>query len=47
MRSFARTFQRDRATPSSAGFTRLAERQALFNGERCTEFVYVCHRSAA
>ena len=30
-----------------AGFKRLAERQALFKGERCTEFVYVCHRSAA
>lgn len=30
-----------------AGFVRLAERQALFKGERCTEFVYVCHRSAA
>jgi RimJ/RimL family protein N-acetyltransferase len=29
-----------------AGFKRLAERQALFKGERCTEFVYVCHRSA-
>ena len=30
-----------------AGFTRLAERQTLFKEELCTEFVYVCHRSAA
>ena len=27
-----------------AGFTREAERQALFKGEHCTEFVYVCRR---